>query len=391
MAVPRDSAVGASVLHVAQISFFLDPEGRAPAALLDAWPSVVDIAEIAVTGGARVSVLQACATSATLRRGEVSYHFVRTERDRSAAETPEFLARLAGLKPDVLHVQGLGFPDDLRALGARVPQPILVQDHADRVPRFWRRPRWRRSMAVASGVAFCARGQAQPFQAARLLNPRTRIYEIPESTSRFTAGEQSAARRSTGLFGEPCLLWVGHLDANKDLRTVLTGLSQVVERFPDLRLWCYFASAPLLSEIEQYLRATPQLRERVRLMGRAPHAQIEQAMRAADFFVLGSHREGSGYSLIEALACGLPPVVTDIPSFRALTAEGAVGALWKCNQGASFAQALLRLAAQPREQLRSGALAHFERELSFAAVGRKLVGAYEDLRAHATSAAPPHS
>ena len=51
-------------------------------------------------------------------------------------------------------------------------------------------------------------------------------------------------------------------------------------------------------------------------------------MRAADLFVLGSHREGSGYSLIEALACGLPPIVTDIPSFRSLTGAGVVGALW---------------------------------------------------------------
>ena len=42
-------------------------------------------------------------------------------------------------------------------------------------------------------------------------------------------------------------------------------------------------------------------------------ARVEELMRAADIFTLGSHREGSGYALTEALACGLPPVVTDIP------------------------------------------------------------------------------
>ena len=62
-------------------------------------------------------------------------------------------------------------------------------------------------------------------------------------------------------------------------------------------------------------------------------------MRAADVFVLGSHREGSGYSLIEALACGLPPVVTDIPSFRSLTAAGAVGALWPCGDARALGDA----------------------------------------------------
>ena len=41
---------------------------------------------------------------------------------------------------------------------------------------------------------------------------------------------------------------------------------------------------------------------------------------AADLFVVGSHHEGSGYSLMEACACGAMPVVTDIPTFRLLTA-----------------------------------------------------------------------
>jgi glycosyltransferase involved in cell wall biosynthesis len=94
-----------------------------------------------------------------------------------------------------------------------------------------------------------------------------------------------------------------------------------------------------------------------------------------DLFVLGSHHEGSGYSLIEALACALPPLVTDIPSFRALTGRGAVGRLWPCGDAAALAGALEDLwrrgpAARPAVR------AHFERELSFAAVGRKLAAMY---------------
>ena len=53
------------VPHVAQISFFVDPQGREPARLLDDWPSLVDVAEAASRGGARVTVIQACGTSCT--------------------------------------------------------------------------------------------------------------------------------------------------------------------------------------------------------------------------------------------------------------------------------------------------------------------------------------
>ena len=82
-------------------------------------------------------------------------------------------------------------------------------------------------------------------------------------------------------------------------------------------------------------------------------------MRAADLFVLGSHREGSGYSLIEALACGLPPVVTDIPSFRSLTGGGAVGKLWPCDDPRALCEALVGARFDPAT--RAAVRAHFDR------------------------------
>jgi glycosyltransferase involved in cell wall biosynthesis len=128
--------------------------------------------------------------------------------------------------------------------------------------------------------------------------------------------------------------------------------------------------------VEQRIASDPQLRNRVTLLGRVPHEQVEQLMRAADIFVLGSHREGSGYSLIEALACGLPPVVTDIPSFRSLTGNGAVGMLWPCGDSQALGAALQAVAARTGSEARNAVHAHFERELSFDALGAKLAAMY---------------
>ena len=55
-----------AALHAVQISFFSDPEGRSPAQLLDAWPTLVDVAEAAARSGIRVSVVQASAHSERL-------------------------------------------------------------------------------------------------------------------------------------------------------------------------------------------------------------------------------------------------------------------------------------------------------------------------------------
>src|ERR1700679_4004133 len=204
-------------LHVVQISFFRDPLERLPAQLLHAWPSLVNVAEAACAGGTRVTVVQASSHSRCLVRGGVHYHFLPFEEAEPQRTPGEGLGELlASLKPDIFHVHGLGFARDVLSLSALAPGiPIILQDHADRVPRFWRRRLWRREMMVADGVAFCAGTQAQPFAEAGLLAAHTPVYEIPESTSRFAPGDPLEARRLTGIAGTPAVLWVGHLDDNK--------------------------------------------------------------------------------------------------------------------------------------------------------------------------------
>ena len=158
-------------------------------------------------------------------------------------DSREFSELVRNLGVEVFHVHGLGFPADVLALANLAPEaPIIVQDHANQPPRMWRRRSWRRGLAAISGVAFCSSAQAQPFVRAGLMHAGTSIYEIPESTSRFTPGDQAQARRVTGLHGDPCLLWVGHLNENKDPLTVLDGVSEAARQLPGLQLWCCFGA-----------------------------------------------------------------------------------------------------------------------------------------------------
>jgi len=373
------TATSRELLHVAQIGFFSDPAQRPPAQLLEAWTTLVDVAEAASRCGVRVSVVQASSHSQRLARNGVHYHFLPFGEGArgSNAALEELLRELA---PEVFHVHGLSFHRDVQALAALAPRvPIILQDHASRPPRLWRRGTWRRGMSAAAAIAFCASDQAQPFRHAGLVDAHTRVYEIPESTSRFTPGERAEARRRTRIEGDPAILWVGHLDANKDPLSVLDGVSAAARVLPRLRLYCCFGVAPLLRPVRQRIAADASLRERVELLGRVPHERIELLMRAADLFVLGSHREGSGYALIEALACGLPPVVTDIPSFRALTGAGAVGRLWPCGDSRALGEALCSLAGRVDAGTRAAVRAHFDRELSFNALGSKLANMYVDV------------
>lgn len=367
-------------MHVAQVSFYLDPQGREPSQLLQDWWSLADVAEAAAAAGARVSVIQACSRTEFLARGGIEYSFLAPDSGvPTIARSRSFATLVHRLVPDVFHVHGFGFPRDVLTLAGLAPRiPILLQDHADGPPRIWRRPLWRLGFAAVSGLAITGTAKLEAFRSAGLDLSRLAIFDIPENSSRFQPGDRAEARRATGLDGEPCLLWVGHLNRNKDPLTVLDGVSQAARQLPGLKLWCCFGSAPQRSAVERRIARDSWLTGRVRLLGTVPHSRIEQLMRAADMFVLGSHSEGSGYSVLEALACGLPAAVTDTPAFRSLIgADGTVGRLWSCGDAGLLSDAIVDLASRSRLPLRRRVRAHFDRELSFDAVGRKLTAAYD--------------
>ena len=243
---------------------------------------------------------------------------------------------------------------------------------------------WRRSvaqwgLAAADAVAFTDRAQALPFLDAGVLGSEHRIFEVIEGSTRFTPGDLATARAASGVTGDPCLVWVGRLDANKDPLTVLDAVSRACDSLPSLRLWCCHAEAPLLSAVQQRIDGDPRLAERVRLLGRLERPAVQDLLRAADFLLLGSHREGSGYAVIEALACGATPLVTDIPSFRRITDGGRVGALSPVGDAEAMARAIVDWASRDRATLRKNARDQFERALSFDAIGMELRQVYEAL------------
>ena len=378
-------------LRVVQVSPFLDPAERSAEDLLAAWPTLVHVAEALARAGAELTVLQPAAADDYVQSAGVRYHFVRERpatrvRRRAglwASPLPRRLARkLADLEADVIHFQSLSFPVHLGLIHKSARgTPILVQDHADQPPPRWRTGIHRRALRAAAGVSFTHREQVRPFVEAGVLPEALRVFEVLESSSWFTPGDQDQARKATGLTGDPGLLWIGHLDRNKDPLAVLSALEAAAPHLADPHLWCCYGSAPLLAAVRDRIGSSDVLRDRVHLLGSVPHERVELLCRSADFLIAGSHREGSGYAVLEAMACGTAPLVTDIPSFRRITSEGAVGTLSPPGDSVAMTQALVEWSAMDRRELRRRVVGHFEERLSFDAVARELRAAYEGVLA----------
>jgi glycosyltransferase involved in cell wall biosynthesis len=368
-------------MRVVHVNCARDPQRRTGTDLLDAWPTLVSVAAAVKDAGGDVHVVQSSARSGYCERAGVRCHFVAEPwagMRPAAGYAPWRIARaVKALQPDVIHVNGFGFPFHTRALCA-LGAPVLVQDHADNPnSRMGALRGW--GMARVDGAAFTAAGMSLPFFSNRTFRPGMPVFSIPESSTHFQSGDGEQARAKTGIYGNPAVLSVGHLNENKDPITILRAIAQAAPQLPGLHLWLCYGNAPLHDSLNRIVVSDPALASRVHFLGAIPHEQMEWAFRAADFFISGSRREGSGYALLEALACGAIPVVTDIPSFRALTASGKVGALCHPGDAHGFANAFVSLANSDMDAARAKAIAYFNSELSFAALGRKLLAAYREL------------
>jgi glycosyltransferase involved in cell wall biosynthesis len=361
-------------LRVVQVSFHADQDRRDGESLLRAWPTLPAVTDAVARADVDVTVVQRAHRRETLERASVSYHFV----DDSRRTPSRLLACVASLKPDVVHAHGLTFPRAVRSLSRAVPGvPLLLQDHGTVPPTGWRAHAWRWAYRSLAGVAFTAREQATPWKHAKILRADLPVFEVLGGSSHFTPGDRQAARAITNMFGDPCLLWTGRLNVNKDPLTMLAAVEQAARTLPGLRLWCCFGEAPLLDVVTQRIARSPALAPRVMLIGPRPYEEMELRFRAADFYLQTSHREASGFSLLEALACGVTPLVTDIPATRHIV--GRVGSLTPVGDSRSLSDAIVAWAARDQQTLRQAARARFDEVLTFDAIGRQLRGAYETL------------
>jgi glycosyltransferase involved in cell wall biosynthesis len=178
------------------------------------------------------------------------------------------------------------------------------------------------------------------------------------------------ARQQTGMQGTPVFLWVGRLDANKDPLTILAGFEVLFTKYPQASLYMIYNDDQLLQAVTQKINATEILKQRVHLLGSVAHQTIEHYYNSTDYFVLGSHYEGSGYALSEALRCGCVPVITNIPSFTMMTDQERLGALWQPGNTASLVAAAEAAMAKPLEQEANACIDFFRDALSFEAIAR---------------------
>ncbi len=275
------------------------------------------------------------------------------------------------LNPDIVVISGLHYPlqtIQLRLmLGHKVR--IIAQNHAEKPFKGIKMYLQKLSDRCIDAYLFASHELGAEWVKSGNLSSSAKIHEVMEVSSVFSPMDRSAARTKTGVLGSQVFLWVGRLNANKDPLTVANSFLQFAAAYPSARLYMIYHTEELLNELQELLSNSAQ-KDAVVLVGAVPHLNLQYWFNSADIILSGSHYEGSGTAVCEAMSCGCMPIVTDIASFRMITDGGNCGLLFPPGDEPALLSALHQAQEIDIVEKQQRSLAYFKSNLSFDAIAR---------------------
>jgi len=177
--------------------------------------------------------------------------------------------------------------------------------------------------------------------------------------SLFHPGEPEAARRELGLEKDDLLLlFVGNFLPVKQPHFLIEAVARWNQQRAGsgqrpARL-AMVGDGPLRKSLEESV-SSQGLNGLVTFPGRLPPGQVAKWMQAADAFCLSSRNEGFPNVLLEAMACGLPIVSTDVGGIGELVDRPERGTLVPSGNLDAYLKALDTTLNQSSKKSRSGA------------------------------------
>lgn len=293
-------------------------------------------------------------------------------------------ARLAAFEPEIVHASFALGPLDwaLPAVCRELDVPLVATvhvalDHRPSLPgrvADWVYRAYGPTLRACDRVIVMSERQAGRVRALGVDPERIAILPHGVDVDRYHPGPSTF---KAGLGDRLLATFLGRIDAEKNVGLLLQAWQQLA---PPHRGHLAIAG-------DGYLRRPLEARYR-----HLPHTQwlgfiAEEAaridlLRGTDLFVLPSSVEGLSLALLEAMACGAVPLVTDVGADGEVAA-GVGEVLDPSGLGQTLEPAMAQLLAQPEELARLGRLARRRIEERYSQVTNmaRLQGLYREVRA----------
>lgn len=267
---------------------------------------------------------------------------------RSLLLSPEFAStfKREAKSADIVHVHGLyRFPPTYAARYARMHGlPYVIQTHGALDPYLYARSphslmlkrlyeRWFDFPNLRGAGAICYTSEEERTRAA-FLNLRAPSFVVPIGLDWRTYRElppRGAFRTHWGIGEAPLVLFLGRLNITKGLDLLVPAFDTLRQKLPDAQL---IIAGPENDDYGQKVRSwvhERSLENTVQFVGMLRGPEVTQAYVDADVFVLPSYTENFGMTVVEAMACGLPVVISDQVNIHRDVSETGAGVVTRCD------------------------------------------------------------
>ncbi len=206
--------------------------------------------------------------------------------------------------------------------------------------------------------------------------PSDRVHTIYNGvdTARFSPRSGDEVRRELGIPVDADVIGIiAALRPEKNHELFLRGAARIVSENEKSR-FLIVGDGPMRGTLEQQSEELG-LTDRVIFTGSRP--DIERLLSAVDVFALTSHNEASPVSILEAMACGVPVVASNVGSISESVSHGSTGFLFSAGDEQAYVDHVLNLLRDADLRARFG-LAGREAVDSKASL-TAMVRGYEDL------------
>lgn len=243
-------------------------------------------------------------------------------------------------QPDLVHVHvGMRAGIIARWLKKRYNIPYVITEHwtgfvsesdsrFEDLPGYIRRS-WKKVVDDAAAISVVSNFLGE--QLRRVFGAQLKPVPIPNVVNHKIFYPEKTLSSSLTRF-----IHVSSMNHQKNPEAILQAFSLVKERGGVFQLEIIGPIVPSLKKASTKLG----LDKMVKFLEEMPQVELAQRMRSSHALVLYSRYETFGCVIIEANACGIPVIVSDIPTSRELVREGENGMLVKNEDPSALADAI---------------------------------------------------
>lgn len=242
-----------------------------------------------------------------------------------------------------------------RLLGKHVVVSFRFHPHLPRRGQFWYRL-YLKQVCRATRRIICQSHLAAA-ELVKLVDVPSEKIEIVHNwidTRRFATSGLAADKPRDRADALVQLIYVGWMHPKKGVQFLMPAIHLLAQRRRDFRL-ILCGAGDLLESMQNSARELG-IEPFVEFRGWVKNEVVNQLLNEADIFVLPSLAEGMPNSLLQAMACGLPVVTTNVSSIPAIVTDGLNGRLIEPGSAAAICEALDDLIADPQRRAQMGAV-----------------------------------